>query len=645
MDKFEYKKSVETLNLWAKAYYTDDKPIATDEEYDELYHKVLEFEKENPSEILAYSPTLRVGGEISEGFEKLAHESAMWSMEDIFDDNELIAWLGRGEKSEFEIYCEPKFDGASLNLTYENGILKTAATRGDGKIGENVTQNAKVIKSIPLQIPYNGKIEIRGEVVISKSDFDALNEQRALKGESLFSNPRNAAAGSLRQLDSKIVANRPLQFIPWGVGANSLEFKNHSEIMEFVRILGFLQDDFKRICANLDEIRVAYNDLHELRNQKDILMDGMVVRVNSLAKCENLGYTVKFPRFMVAYKFPAVEKITRLVDINLQVGRTGVITPVAVVEAVNIDGAIVRNATLHNFDEIARLGLMKNDFVGIIRSGDVIPKITGVFKERRDGTQSEILKPQTCPVCGQKVLNDDIFIRCQNLDCKARAINSLIYFASKKCMNIDGLGESIINLLYEKGKIASVADIYALKADDLADLEGFKEKKIANLLTSIQNSKNSPLDRFITSLGIEHIGEVAARKIALAFGEKWLDASFDEVLSLDGFGEAMAKSFCEFCEVNREKILNLINIITPKSLNLEIIQNAFTGKTVVITGTLSRSRDEVKNDLLKMGAKVASSVSAKTDFVIYGDEAGSKLTKALELGVKTLSEDEFKALL
>lgn len=645
MDKLEYKKSVETLNLWAKAYYTDDKPIATDEEYDELYHKVLEFEKENPSEILAYSPTLRVGGEISEGFEKLAHESAMWSMEDIFDDNELIAWLGRGEKGEFQIYCEPKFDGASLNLTYENGILKTAATRGDGSIGENVTQNAKVIKSIPLQIPYNEKIEIRGEVVISKSDFDALNEQRALKGESLFSNPRNAAAGSLRQLDSKIVAKRPLQFIPWGVGANSLSFKKHSEIMEFVRNLGFLQDDFKRICANLDEIRKAYDDLHELRNQKDILMDGMVVRVNSLAKCENLGYTVKFPRFMVAYKFPAIEKITRLVDINLQVGRTGVITPVAVVEAVNIDGAIVRNATLHNFDEIARLGLMKNDFVGIIRSGDVIPKITGVFKERRDGTQIQIQKPQTCPVCGQKVLNDDIFIRCQNLDCKARAINSLIYFASKKCMNIDGLGESIINLLYEKGKIASVADIYALKADDLADLEGFKEKKIANLLTSIQNSKNSPLDRFITSLGIEHIGEVAARKITLAFGEKWLDATFDEVLSLDGFGEAMAKSFCEFCEVNREKILNLINIITPKSLNLEIIQNAFTGKTVVITGTLSRSRDEVKNDLLKMGAKVASSVSAKTDFVIYGEEAGSKLEKANALGVKTLSEDEFKALL
>ncbi|MBR4141612.1 MAG: NAD-dependent DNA ligase LigA, partial [Campylobacter sp.] len=248
MDKLEYKKSVETLNLWAKAYYTDDNPIATDEEYDELYHKVLAYEKENPNEILAYSPTLRVGGEISEGFEKLAHESAMWSMEDIFDDNELIAWLGRGEKSEFEIYCEPKFDGASLNLTYENGILKTATTRGDGKIGENVTQNAKVIKSIPLQIPYNEKIEIRGEVVISKSDFDALNEQRALKGESLFSNPRNAAAGSLRQLDSKSVANRPLQFIPWGVGANSLSFKNHSEIMEFVRNLGFLQDDFKRIC-------------------------------------------------------------------------------------------------------------------------------------------------------------------------------------------------------------------------------------------------------------------------------------------------------------------------------------------------------------------------------------------------------------
>lgn len=645
MSEAEYLKAVETLNIWAKAYYTQDNPLATDIEYDVLYKKVETFENEFPDLKVSYSPTNRVGDAVSEGFEKINHKAKMWSMEDIFDDNELLAWLERGEKAGLEFFVEPKFDGASLNLTYENGVLISAGTRGNGETGENVTQNAKVINSIPLQIDYKEKIEIRGEVVIAKSDFDALNDERANSGENLFANPRNAAAGSLRQLDSAVVKSRHLKFFPWGVGENSLNFKKHSEIMEFVRNLGFLKDDFVRVCASLADLRKAYVDLHEMRERKDILMDGMVIRINELTKCENMGYTIKFPRFMVAYKFPPVEKATKLIDINLQVGRTGVITPVGVLEPVNIDGATVRNATLHNFDEIARLGLMKGDIVSIIRSGDVIPKITGVFGTRRNGSETPIKRPEFCPVCGSRLLVEDIFIRCQNLTCKARIVNSLIYFCSKKCMNIDGLGEAIINTLFEKGKIVNISDIYTLKADDLEGLEGFKDKKIANLLASIENSRISPLYRFITALGIEHIGEVAARKIAEIFGENWLNASFDEILKIDGFGEAMAKSFVGFCEINREKIENLLSFLHLSARKTEISQNIFTKKTVVITGTLSISRDEMKEKLIKMGANVTNSVSKKTDFVLFGKDAGSKLEKAKTLGVKAISEDEFKEML
>ncbi|VYS97919.1 NAD-dependent DNA ligase LigA [Campylobacter ureolyticus] len=645
MTRDEYIKAIDLLNLWARAYYMYNKPLVTDEEYDNLYNKVLEYESQHPNFIESYSQTQKIGRAISDGFEKLAHINQMWSMEDIFNDEELLSWLKRGEKAGFEFYCEPKFDGASLNLLYENGILKSAATRGDGVIGEDVTQNAKVIKSIPLKIDYTGKIEIRGEVVISKSDFDELNLERSKNGELPLANPRNAAAGSLRQLDSSIVAKRKLKFIPWDAGYNELGLKTHFEIMSFIRKLGFLQDSFIRVCKTKNEIAKAYDDLVAKRDDKEILMDGMVIRINLLSKCQELGYTVKFPKFMVAYKFKAVEKVTRLKDIALQVGRSGVVTPVGVLEPVEIDGAIVKNATLHNFDEIKRLGLMKNDFVNIIRSGDVIPKITSVYKDRRDGSQIEISRPTTCPVCGSHLLDEGVFVKCQNLDCKARVINSLIYFASKKCMNIDGLGEAIVKTLFEEGKIAKIPDIYNLKKEDLKNLEGFKDKKIANLLNAINSSKNSPLYRFITSLGIEHIGEVAAKKLDESFGLKWIDAKKDDFLNLDGFGEAMAESLVEFIETNMDKIINLTNIINPKPSVFETKNSAFNNKTVVITGTLSKSRDYFKDLLLENGAKVTNSVSKKTDFLLCGNEAGSKLENALKLGVKVIDESEFLKLL
>lgn len=644
MDKNEYLKAVDTLNLWAKAYYTNDAPIASDAEYDELYAKTLKFEDENPELKVPYSPTCRVGGEILSEFQKSSHLERMWSMEDIFSDEELDAWILRGDKTGLEFFVEPKFDGASLNLLYENGKLIKAATRGDGSIGEDVTHNARVISSIPLQISYKELIEIRGEVVISKEDFELINLKREKNGEPPLANPRNAAAGSLRQLDNGVVKQRKLKFYPWGVGRNSLDYEKHSQIMDFVRSLGFLQDEFCLICKTSDELKNAYKELTKKRDDKSILMDGMVVRVNDLSKAKSLGYTVKFPKFMVAYKFPAIEKTARLIDVALQVGRTGVVTPVGILDGVWIEGAFVRNVTLHNFDEINRLGLMKNDLVTVIRSGDVIPKITSVFKERRNGEEKEIARPKFCPECGTELLDEDVLIKCQNLSCKARVVSSIIYFASKKCMNIDGLGEKVVELLFKRGIIKDIADIYRLDELSFMGLEGFKTKKISNLLKAIDDSKTPNLERFITSLGIEHIGEVAAKKIAVTYGQKWTCLSLEELLSLDGFGEAMALSYLEFIRVNLDKIKELLGFITPKIAQIELKQNAFSGKTVVITGSLSRPRDEFKAELESFGAKVTNSVSAKTDFVLYGDEAGSKLEKAMSLGISLINENEYESL-
>lgn len=645
MDKKEYLEAVDTLNAWAKAYYTDDAPIATDEEYDELYHKVLEFERVNPGEISMFSPTKRVGGEVSEGFVKARHGARMWSMEDIFSFEELLAWLKRGDKERLEFALQPKFDGASLNLLYENGALVRAITRGDGITGEDVTSNAKVIKNIPLQIAYNGRIEIRGEVVIAKNDFDEINFARAQRGEPQLSNPRNAAAGSLRQLDSAVTASRRLRFKPWGYGEQNLGLETYSQMMDFIYSQGFEREEFFKICRSAEQIEEAYKQLVAQRDSKPFMMDGLVVRVQSIAASEELGYTEKFPKFMVAYKFPAIEKTTRLLDVAFQVGRSGVVTPVGVLEPVNIDGATVKSATLHNFDEIERLGVQKGDFISIIRSGDVIPKITGVFKQRRDGSQTPIERPRECPVCGSMLLDEGVFVKCQNLECKARVINSLIHFASKKCLNIDGLGDAIVNQLFEAGLVAKIADIYELTAQDLARLEGFKDKKIANLLGAIEASRTPALHSFIASLGIEHIGEVAAKKIAQIYPQNWRELSFGEVAAIEGFGEAMAESYAEFMQVNRQNLDEILRFVSPQAQSFETKQSAISGKTFVITGTLSKSRDEFKMVLEANGAKVSGSVSKKTDFVLYGEEAGSKLDKARELGVATITEDELRRMI
>ncbi|KFL33669.1 MULTISPECIES: NAD-dependent DNA ligase LigA [unclassified Sulfurospirillum] len=646
MNHEEYLAKIDLANAWAKAYYVDDAPLASDEEYDRLYHEILNYEQENPLFADESSPTKRVGGMVLEGFNKAEHKARMWSMEDVFDESDLDAWIERVKKvkEQFTFYCEPKFDGASLNLIYEKGMLKQAITRGDGSIGEDVTENVKTIGSIPLRISYQEPIEIRGEVVIKKADFEKLNKERLSLGEALFANPRNAAAGSLRQLDTSITAKRKLMFYPWGIGSNSLTQSFLSQKMNFVYSLGFLQPPRIVVTQSVEDVHTLYAELIAKRDEIEMMMDGMVVKIDDVSLQEELGYTVKYPKWMVAFKFPAIEKVTKLKDITLQVGRTGVVTPVAEVEAVNIEGVIVERATLHNFDEIERKDIRIGDSVIIIRSGDVIPKIIKVLTERRDGSEKVVERPLICPVCQSELLDDGALIKCQNLSCEARVVGAMIHFASKKALNIDGLGDKIVEQLYAQKLVLHVKDLYTLHVDQLLALEGFKVKKAENLLAAIEQSKGVSLEKFINALGIEHIGEVAAKKIARAFGLEWLEASFDQIIALEGFGEEMAKSLVEFIHVNKAETYELMAVIEPVASKLEITESVFTGKTVVLTGSMSQPRDEIKVRLEKLGAKVSGSVSKKTDFVIYGEEAGSKLSKAIELGVKTLSESELNGM-
>ncbi|KAB7889197.1 NAD-dependent DNA ligase LigA [Poseidonibacter ostreae] len=648
MTNNEYKEKIEKLIKWAHAYYVEDNPQASDEEYDLLSRECLAYEQDNPALSHPNSPNKRVGGFILDGFNKANHLSRMWSQEDVFNTKELEDWINRAKKvnTNLEFYCEPKFDGASLNLIYENGLLKQAITRGDGTTGEDITNNVKTIHSIPLEIKEKSLLEIRGEIVIKKADFEKINQDRLKNNEALFANPRNAAAGSLRQLDPSITAKRKLFFNVWGIGENSLEFTRNSDMMEYIYSLGFAHPPMTTHTKTVEGIEKLYHEIIAARNDIEMMLDGMVIKIDDLETQEELGHTVKFPRYSCAYKFPAVEKTTRIKDIIQQVGRTGVITPVAVVEPTLIDGSTVERASLHNYDEIARLDLRINDEVIIIKSGDIIPKITKVFTDRRDGTQEEIQRPKECPQCQSELLDEGTLIKCQNLDCPSIVANSIIYFASKNCMNIDGLGIKIVEQLVSEKKIYDILDLYSLTYEKLQDLEGFKEKKISNLLNSIEKTKGTTLHRVINALGIEHIGEVASKQICLEFGLNVISIDYDSLVALDGIGEQMANSFTEFMRVNNDLVLKLLDIIKPEiETKVEIQENNFKDTTVVLTGTMSVSRGIIKKQLEALGAKVSSSVSKKTDYLIYGEDAGSKYDKAVDLKVKTLTEIEMNELI
>ena len=637
----EYREAVEQLKRWADAYYIEDNPLVTDEEYDRLYREVEAWEKIHPERVDPASPTQRVGAPLKEGFQKAKHLSRMWSMEDVFDAGEFEEWFERiarqfpGER----YYVEPKFDGASLNLIYEEGVLKQAITRGDGVEGEEVTSNARTIRSIPLSIDHRELIEIRGEVLMTLEEFDRINKERAERGETLFANPRNAAAGSLRQLDPAVTAARNLIFQPWGVGVNDLGYAYLSDLMAYVYDLGFRKPPVREVCEDVEAIEAIYERLTKMRGTLPVMLDGMVVKVDRIAVQEALGYTVKYPRWMVAYKFPAVEKQTRVLEVIPQVGRTGVVTPVARLEPVEIEGVVVERATLNNYDLIEKLDVRVGDMVTLIRSGDVIPKIIRVLPQYRTGKEKPISRPTHCPVCGSELFDEGKLIKCQNLACPARVVNAILYYASKQCMNIDGLGEKIVEQLYREKLVKDLEDLYHLTMEDLLRLEGFKEKKARNLLDAIEASKGRECWRFLNGLGIEHIGEVASKKICEIYGLEFVDLRKEQLTELEGFGEEMAESFLEFMRVNREKVERLMAIVRPKAPEkIEIAESPFTGKTVVLTGTMSRPRSEIKQILERHGAKVTGSVSKKTDWVIYGEDAGSKYDKALSLGVETLPE-------
>ncbi|HIM93853.1 MAG TPA: NAD-dependent DNA ligase LigA [Campylobacterales bacterium] len=648
MTKNLYQEKIILLKKWAYAYYVEDNPVATDEEYDKLYHEVLDYEMANPNDVAVDSPTKRVGGIVRDEFTKATHIKRMWSMEDVFTAQEVQEWLDRTVKNigKTLYFCEPKFDGASMNLLYNNGQLVRAITRGDGKVGEEVTENVRTIRSVPLSIEYMGEIEIRGEVVILKDDFEVINKERLEEIGTVFANARNAAAGSLRQLDSAVTAKRRLVFYPWGLGQDSLEQSDLSQKMDFIYKLGFLKPPYSKACETIEDIEEFYHFLISKRDEIPVLMDGMVVKVDDVVKQEQLGYTVKVPKWMCAYKFPAVEKVTRVNEITIQVGRTGVLTPVAEVEPVELEGAIISRATLHNFDEIERKGLRVGDSVILIRSGDVIPKITKVLDDRRDGTEIEIVRPTECPTCQSEVLDEGTLIKCQNLDCPARVVNSIIHFAKKGSMNIDGLGSKIVEILVNEGKIKDILGLYHLKFEDMEGLEGFKEKRINKLLDAISDTKGVALSNLISAMGIEHIGSVAGKSIALEFGLGLIDVTKEQLEEIDGIGGEMANSFVEFMRVNREFVLSLFNEVEPTvEIKVEAVENPFKDKTVVLTGTMSVGRGVIKDMMEKLGAKVSGSVSKKTDFLIYGEEAGSKLTKAEKLGVTTLTEEAMRDML
>jgi len=651
MNLNEYKIKVALLKDYAYRYYVLDEPIATDEEYDNLYRKIEKFERENPDSIDFSSPTQRVGDIVLSKFEKANHIKRMWSLEDVFDKDELKSWIERTKVENLSFYCEPKYDGASLNLIYENGKLKSAITRGNGEIGENVTENAKTIQSIPLEIEHKELIEIRGEIVILKKDFESINIQRVKDGKSLFANPRNASAGSLRQLDSRVTAKRKLIFLPWGVGEQSLEIDSNQKILDFIYSLGFRKPPMRKLCQNIEEIEQFYRKMIEKRNSIEMMLDGMVIKIDDMKTQNSLGYTVKNPKFSVAYKFPAIEKSTILKSVDYQVGRTGVVTPVANLEPVEIEGAIIERATLHNFDEIKNKDIKLNDTIIIIRSGDVIPKVIKPIIEKRVNPK-EIEIPTNCPICNSHLLIEEKLIKCQNLSCKARVTNNIIHFASKKALNIEGLGKSIIKLFVDENIIDDIVDIFSLKLETLLTLEGFKERKAQNILTSIENSKNITFDKFIYSLGIEHIGEVASRVLAKEFFntqnsksdiEIFNDLTKERILELEGFGEESSKSIIDFIEVNLEKLEKLLTTIEPDRIEIQKVDesNPFNSKTIVITGSLSKPRDEIKKLLESFGAKVTNSVTKKTDILIYGEKAGSKLEKATKLEIELINELDF----
>lgn len=649
-----YNELVELLKKANEEYYVYDNPSMSDNEYDSLLAELEKIEKMNPDIIRGDSPTQNVGGKVLEKFEKVRHVTPLMSIADVFNETELVEWDKRVRKSvgDVEYVCELKIDGLSINLTYENGLLVQAATRGDGTIGENVTHNVLTIASIPRTIPSGDSLEIRGEIYMPIESFKRLNEEREAAGEPLFQNPRNAAAGSLRQLDSKVAASRGLDAFFYHVPL--VNRNTHHEALEYLRENGFTVNPNIECCKDITEVLAYVNKWAELRPTLPYDIDGVVVKVDSLPLQRELGSTAKSPRWVIAYKFPAVEVTTKLKDVIFTVGRTGQITPNAVLEPIKIMGSTVARATLHNMDFIRDRDLEIGDIVVVRKAGDVIPEVVRNVPERRENTRV-IEKIEFCPICGERLVDSasGIDLLCPNELCPARNIESLIHFVSRKAMNIIGLGEKIIEDFYNMGILDDFVSIYHLESrkEELTELEGFGPKSINKLLSNIEESKRNSLERLIFALGIKGIGEKNAKILAKRYGsmDSLMSATLEELTAINDIGPILAESVVSYfanpenCElIARLKEIGLnMNYEGLAQMNNELITN----KKFVITGTLEKySRDEIKEILESYGGKAQDSVSKKTDALIKGENPGSKYDKALELGVPIWTEDTLKEM-
>lgn len=652
------KELKDILNRSGYEYYVLDNPTMSDFEYDRLMQELIKLEGEFPEFATADSPTQRVGGEVADGFAEVVHTVQMQSLADVFSKDELYEFDSRvraalGDES-VEYVTEMKIDGLSVSLEYENGLFTRGSTRGNGFVGEDITQNLKTIPGIPLKLneplPF---IEVRGEVYMPEKSFLRLNEQREASGEPVFANPRNAAAGSLRQLDSRIAAERKLDIFVFNLQRiEGKELSSHSQSIEYLASLGFKVIPERDVYTNIDDAYKEVLRIGESRGELAFDIDGAVVKVNSFAQREFLGSTSKTPKWAAAYKFPAEQKQTELLDIILQVGRTGAVTPNAVLEPVRIAGSTVSRATLHNIDNIKDKDIRIGDTVIIEKAGDIIPAVVGVVKEKRPANSAPFEMPKVCPICGEPLVREEgeAAVRCINPNCSAQQLRAVIHFVSKAAMNIDGLGASIVEQLLDKKLINDCSDIYYLNFDNVISLDGFAEKSANNLIAAISESKKSGLDRVLFGLGIRMIGSRAAQILAAHFGniDPLMSASVDELSSISEIGTKMAQSIVEYFK--QDKSLYIIERLRAAGVDLTYTStqkgNNFDGKIFVLTGTLpTLKRNDAKKLIESYGGKVSGSVSKNTDFVVAGEEAGSKLDKALSLGIKVLSEAELTEML
>lgn len=648
---------IEKINKASYEYYVNDNPTITDQEYDDYYNELLRLEEKYPELKRNDSPTLRVGGQVVDKFEKVTHETPMLSFDDIFNEDEVVTFDERIRKTcpNATYTLEPKMDGLSGSLLYKNGILVRAATRGDGLIGENITHNVKTIKSVPLKLNKDIDIEVRGEIYMSKKSFEKCNEERKQKGENLFANPRNAAAGSVRQLDSSIAARRNLDFMAYFLpNPDKYGIKTQDESLAFLKELGFKTNyKLNGIANNVGDIISYIDNLSIKRESLPFEIDGVVLKVNSLDDEAKLGFTERVPRWGIAYKFPAQEVLTTLKEIKFTVGRTGKITPNAIFDPVHVAGSIVSKATLHNEDYCILKDVRVGDVISIRKAGDVIPEVVEVKKERRKGNEEPFKMTEECPICGSKLVknkDDEANYYCVNPHCDAKRIESLIHFASRDAMNIEGFGDEIIEDFYNLGYLKHVDDFYRLERykEELMELEGFGEKSINNLLDSAENSKSNSLEKLLFALGIRYVGAKTGKLLALNFKniDNLINASYEDLINIKDIGNSIANSLYDY--FRKEENIELINKLKALGLNMnylgkEVIESdLFNGKTFVLTGTLSKySRDEAKEKIELYGGKVTSSVTSKTDVVIVGDAPGSKYDKAKSLNITIWNEEEF----